>query len=464
VSRHAFVMGSNGSAALGELKYAQADADRVADVLAGPRFQFEVSRPSSPGDPYLIKRDLDKLARSCQENDTFIVYFSGHGELMAGELMLVLNDTVPDDETTYLPASWVIEARSRCRARNRLIILDCCHAGAAVGARAGAVDISELGLESKTEIMILASRRLEIAREFEHLRGSFLTHELCAFLASAPTETVVLSALMQRLQVAAHAHNQNPPTGIPRVPIPYLNGDQQGEFVFSVATYPDLSPYVTIRDGGIEAAPASLAVVMAMETALAAHGHHAQLSPRYIREKALRVGEQGHRHGEFLGPVIFVAEHFGVAPEELWPYAPNKTTRRRGITWSKLDDAARRYHTRAIRLDSIGQIHQQLEHRRPVVVGILVHQDGGWYDPSGRGRIVARDHGALIGLHAVVIVSHDRNGYRFANHWTAAWGDNGFGTMDDATADLIVVPENMYAIDMSRWRQAPDAERAMDSE
>jgi hypothetical protein len=42
-------------------------------------------------------QSLDKLAKSCAD-DTLLIYFSGHGELMAGKLMLVLEQLAPTDE------------------------------------------------------------------------------------------------------------------------------------------------------------------------------------------------------------------------------------------------------------------------------------------------------------------------------------------------------------------------------
>jgi hypothetical protein len=230
MARKAFICGSNGPKAIGELKYALDDAQRIAKTLADGRYGFTVAAPTAPDDPYQIKKELDLLAKSCGEKDSFIIYFSGHGELLKGELMLVLDHTKPGDETTYLPVAWVKEARDRSVARNRLIVLDCCHAGGAVGAKSG-IDLVEFGLESETELMLLASRRLEIAREFEQLKGSFLTTTMCAFLDTTHTITVGLQQLMVYLNKLAQQHNAD--DTVQKVPIPFLNGDQQGEFYFT---------------------------------------------------------------------------------------------------------------------------------------------------------------------------------------------------------------------------------------
>jgi hypothetical protein len=450
MARHAFVWGSNASAAFGKLKYARDDAQRFSRTLAGARYGFKVVAPTKPGDPYQIKKELDRLAKGCTQDDSFVFFFSGHGELVGGELMLVLDDTVPGDETTYLPVGWVKEARARCAANNRLIILDCCHAGGAVGAKAGgAIDIAELGLESKTELMLLASRRLEIARELAALKGSFLTSAMCDFLDGAEGAVVGLGQLMAHLHKSARAHNQAAAGGVAKVPIPFLNGDQQGEFLFTGLRYPDLSRFVTIRDQGEEGSPASLAVVTAMETSLAAQGVNLRLSPRYLREKSRSAGEQGEGDiGESFAPVIFIVEHFGLPPESIWPYVAGDPKLPKGMTFAKMEQAASRQKAVTYRLRSLDEVTAQLQLNRPVVVAVLVHGANGWLEGTlGKIRVPAPAQ-VPNGLHCITIVARTEQGYRFANSWGAAWGDRGFGEMTEAAARAIVQQNDMWAIEV----------------
>ena len=181
MARKAFVWGSNGPPGAEQLKYALQDEQRFKQVLESPKYGFVVSSPSQRYDPYLIKKELDAFAKACVKEDTVIFFFSGHGDLLDGRLMLVLDQTLWGDETTYLAASWLTGARDLCKADNRLIILDCCHAGGAIGAKKAPLEMEEFGLQSKTEMMLLASRRLELAREFDRLEGSFLTSGIVAF-------------------------------------------------------------------------------------------------------------------------------------------------------------------------------------------------------------------------------------------------------------------------------------------
>ncbi len=199
MARHAFIWGSNGSKAFGELRYAQEDARRMADTLRRPPYEFAIMAPTVPSDPYQVKKELDMLAKSCGEQDSFIIFFSGHGELLHGQLMLVLDQSVPGDQTTYLPVDWVKGARALCEANNRLIILDCCHAGGAVGDKAGAgVDLEGLALESKTEripwagtLISLPTKSSVSASKVSQSPYSMPIHTLCFIqvckYAGAPT-------------------------------------------------------------------------------------------------------------------------------------------------------------------------------------------------------------------------------------------------------------------------------------
>jgi hypothetical protein len=85
---------------------------------------------------------------------------------------------------------------------------------------------------------------------------------------------------MTYLNKSAQAYNLAAANAL-KVPIPFLNGDQQGEFIFSgEPDYPNLSSFVTIRNQGQEGSPTSVAIVTAMETCLNMQGRPEQLSAR----------------------------------------------------------------------------------------------------------------------------------------------------------------------------------------
>jgi hypothetical protein len=463
VARYAFVLGSNGSDAFGKLRFARSDAERIAATLSAERFSFQIIMPSKNVDPYLIRKELDIAAAACVEDDSFIIYFSGHGDLVGGRLMLVLDETVPGRQITYLPVSWVQEARNLSAARNRLLILDCCHAGAATGGKSAAIDVADLGIQAETEVMLLASPKLEIAREFPHLKGSFLTTEMCSFLESSRTITVDLQKVMDHLHTAAILHNRRALSGVPKVPIPFLSGNQQGAFLFSKESRSDLSKFVTIRTGGQSTSVVSLAAATAVEASLAARGHHIRLSPAYIREKARKAGQWDPETGERLPAVIFILEHFGVLPESLWPWTPEYSDRPPdpALGWDEIDSQAFEYRARCFRLSGLDEIAIHLEHKRPVLAALSMHNDGGWMDEKSKGVISAptRKSGLIAG-HAVLIVAADAKGFRFANTWGTGWGDKGFGTIAREVAQSLFFLDEMWAVEaMLAVKAEPRARR-----
>jgi hypothetical protein len=247
MARKAFIMGSNGTPAFGVLKYAREDADAIAEVLGSSRCGFQLFRPDHDADAYDLRRQLNRIVTSCSADDTFICYFSGHGELDKGELFLIWEDTTEDLFTTALPARHLLEAMQRCPARNKLLVLDCCHAGGAVGAKGPAgIPVQELRIEPENHLLLMASGRLEKARELDHLGGSFLTTSICQALGSSfhdadrdQDDRISIEDLKAWLEERAAEHNASSAI---KVPVPHFFGHQQGDF-YLTADASAWSPY-----------------------------------------------------------------------------------------------------------------------------------------------------------------------------------------------------------------------------
>jgi chaperonin GroEL len=183
--RKAFVMGSNGSKNLSPLQYALEDARRIKDCFESLRCGFEVTLLESETDPFEIRRRLYNIAESCTPQDTFICYFAGHGILERGSLFLFLDKTdINRLGTTSIPISDVLQAFRFCKAHSKLLVLDCCHAGAAVdaaGLRSHEESVKEI-IHPDNHLVLMASDRFEKARELDTLKGGFLTANICAAL------------------------------------------------------------------------------------------------------------------------------------------------------------------------------------------------------------------------------------------------------------------------------------------
>jgi Caspase domain len=77
-------------------------------------------------------RTLSKFFGSADRDDVLLVYFSGHGKLdQSGRLHLCMQDTETTDLlSTAVSSTRINEFAEASRARNMVIVLDCCHAGA----------------------------------------------------------------------------------------------------------------------------------------------------------------------------------------------------------------------------------------------------------------------------------------------------------------------------------------------
>lgn len=77
-------------------------------------------------------RALSKFFGAADRDDVLLVYFSGHGKLdQTGRLHLCMQDTETSDLlSTAVSSTRINEFAEASRARNVVIVLDCCHAGA----------------------------------------------------------------------------------------------------------------------------------------------------------------------------------------------------------------------------------------------------------------------------------------------------------------------------------------------
>ena len=84
-------------------------------------------------------RVLGKFFGTATRDDLLLLYFSGHGKLdQSGRLHLCMQDTESTDLlSTALSSARIKEFADASRARNVVIVLDCCYAGAFRGADLG---------------------------------------------------------------------------------------------------------------------------------------------------------------------------------------------------------------------------------------------------------------------------------------------------------------------------------------
>ena len=181
--RHAIVVGANaGSGALGQLRYAEEDARRMASVLVelggfrADQVTVLYGPDSSELDAALAEHA--QIARATAD-DLFLFYYSGHADPQGLRL---------GDETYAYTAlrRTVREIPSDVR----IGVLDACRSGEITrvkGMELSAPFASEVvrGLDAEGEAWITATAPGEAAQESDTLRGSFFTHYLTSGLRGA---------------------------------------------------------------------------------------------------------------------------------------------------------------------------------------------------------------------------------------------------------------------------------------
>ncbi len=175
--RYAYLIGANGSQTerLDTLKYAEKDAQRLAEALLAPRCSFTKAEWMIAESRQPTLDSLYSFVKQCEPSDLLLVRFSGHADNQ-GQLFLLCNDT---DLDNYFSSAISIDAikfyLDKCKARYKVLVLDCCRAGAAYpGAFKGDQDIQsslQQTLKGSVNVILLACSHREKARELEILDG-----------------------------------------------------------------------------------------------------------------------------------------------------------------------------------------------------------------------------------------------------------------------------------------------------
>jgi hypothetical protein len=251
--RRAVVIGSNGPAvgSATPLKYAVSDARRLAEVLRGPLCGFEVKLIEGATAAGPVRDCIDRISDECGHDDTLVVTFAGHGIVDRGMLLMLDQSRVVRPLITMLHADDIVKAMRFSRARYKLLILDCCHAGSMLLGNsfrdAGGEKMTNLipGIDSSAEsdattfVALLASDKFEKARELDDLGGGFLTQAVCDALGPefqhadrGDDGAIDLEDLKSWLEERADNYNRHHQET--KVPTPYFYGRTRGQFYITM--------------------------------------------------------------------------------------------------------------------------------------------------------------------------------------------------------------------------------------
>lgn len=228
--RIAYVMGSNGPGWAQSLKCAKRDQRLISKCLE-EECEFLVYQPPDDADSHDVDKQLLQVLGQCESTDEFILYFSGHGDIsLQGDLFLLWDNTSEKIYDSALDWKNIQQKVKHCDSSTKLIILDCCHAGAAVGFK-GDINLREWMPTERggSNLVLCASDRLQRARELEDEYGcSFIAHAMSNFLSDKEQSTVTVDGLLDYLQISAREHNKRFPKK--KVPSPYLFGERKSMF------------------------------------------------------------------------------------------------------------------------------------------------------------------------------------------------------------------------------------------
>jgi metacaspase-1 len=146
-----------------------------------------------------FRRGLQRLAREAADDDTVIVFFSGHGLREAGtppEAYLLPVDYDPDDVArTALSAGELTRLLASIRAKRLVVLLDACHAAGAAQFKSGSASPTlKSGLDDKTyevlgrgagRVVIASSRADEPSCILPGMKNSLFTTYLLEALGGA---------------------------------------------------------------------------------------------------------------------------------------------------------------------------------------------------------------------------------------------------------------------------------------
>ena len=140
--RWALLIGINNYQRMGDLKYCRQDAEALGKVLVEEAgFPVKRVRVMSGGaakqqdKPTLgnLRSRIRQFTDFPGKNDTLLVFFAGHGVMIGDKGCLMPSDGDKADAHTVVELDWIKQQLSKCKAKNKLLVLDMCRPGSGRG-------------------------------------------------------------------------------------------------------------------------------------------------------------------------------------------------------------------------------------------------------------------------------------------------------------------------------------------
>jgi hypothetical protein len=171
-------------------------------------------------DTHVVLAQLERFVQDCERLELLVVHFSGHGFRWNGQLYLLCNNTNIENKLFNATAINILQIKNileGCKAKHKLLILDCCYAGSAWK---GEGQLPELEiLKGSVNITIAACSPLTLTQELDSLElygkkgASFLSWTIARacdeqFAQVAQEKTLSLQDILDWLPNQRNSINQ----------------------------------------------------------------------------------------------------------------------------------------------------------------------------------------------------------------------------------------------------------------
>ncbi|MBL8799497.1 MAG: caspase family protein [Planctomycetia bacterium] len=116
---------------------------QMADLLRVPTEQTILlsDRAPNPKPPIksVIEVNVQKFLQSCREHDRAVLMFVGHGVEVGDKPYLVPLEGDKENADSLIPLEWVFQQLEKCKARQKILVMDVCRSDPARGEQLGAV-------------------------------------------------------------------------------------------------------------------------------------------------------------------------------------------------------------------------------------------------------------------------------------------------------------------------------------
>ncbi|TWT89325.1 caspase family protein [Stieleria varia] len=162
------------------LMYSKQDAIEFSKQLRQSGYTTVTTLTSDEASLANIQVAIDQLARSANDNDTLLFFYSGHGFQIDDQRFVMPQDGQVDDPRSLLPITDINDRMASSKAKNKLLMLDACAVGSferntrgiSVKRSASKPDLSsQLGLS-----MLLACSEMQVSYEAAELGHGVFTY------------------------------------------------------------------------------------------------------------------------------------------------------------------------------------------------------------------------------------------------------------------------------------------------